>query len=50
LNGTKNSLSVRGEAYPKANLMVKINGETDDLIETLSDMVLIKKESIASLR
>jgi hypothetical protein len=48
INGTKNSLGIRGEAYPKANLIVKINGETDDLMETLKDMDLIKKKILLS--
>jgi len=48
IDGVQNSLTARGEAYPKANMVVKLRGETNDLMRAIFDMKLLKKEILLS--
>lgn len=44
IKGEQNLIMVEGQAYPEANLEVKIAGYTSDLLEVLDDMDLIKQK------
>lgn len=38
INGVDNKVELHGQAYPEANLVAAVSGETDDLMQVLNDM------------
>lgn len=44
IKGVDNMVVFHGQAYPEANLVMAVSGETDDLIQVLNDMDVFKQK------
>jgi hypothetical protein len=48
ISGEQNAIAMKGKAYPEADLQININGAAKDLLQTMSDMNLMRGKPFLS--